>query len=204
MTLSDEINEMIKFAMLNMKITSAAGTSPLINRVLDIDNLQERDLEAFLSAQEGDGAQVAGIPPGHPSLKPKVGDVGLGLNLMKGQGLQGLLARAGATGIPQISMAILITQLIPIIVKELQRAGGFLDKRVKIVAQDELFAGLDRQTRQNIRIGDQQIIIQQLQGFRADNGFLSSNTLDLVQKNADRVTDIGLFDRAQGMPLGGR
>ena len=50
MTLSDEINEMIKFAMLNMKITSAAGTSPLINRVIDIDNLQERDLEAFLSA----------------------------------------------------------------------------------------------------------------------------------------------------------
>jgi len=204
MTLSDEINEMIKFAMLNMKITSAGGISPRINRVIDIDNLQERDLEAFLSSQEGDGAQVAGIPPGHPSLKPKVGDVGLGMNLMKGDGLQSLLARAGGSGIPQIALAIAITQLIPLIVKELQRPGGFLDKRVKIIAQEEFIAGLDRQTRQDIRIGDQQVIIQQVQGWRASNGYLSTNTLDLVQKNADRVIDIGLFDRAEGMPLGGR
>lgn len=203
MTLSDEINEMIKFALLNIKITSAAGLSPRINRVIDIENLQERDLEQFLSTS-GEGSKVAGVPPGHPSLKPRTGDVGLGFSLLRGEGVSSLLGRAGATGIPQISIAIALTQLIPLIIKELQRPGGFLDKRVRIVAQEELFAGLDRDTRQNIRIGDQQIIIQQLQGFRASDGFLSSNTLDLVRTNADRVTDIGLFERAQGMPLGGR
>ena len=63
---------------------------------------------------------------------------------------------------------------------------------------------LDRQTRQNIRIGDQRVIIQQLQGFRANNGYLSTNTLELVRSNADKVADIGLFDRAEGASLGGR
>jgi len=202
-TLSDEINEMIRTALLNLRITSAGGTSPLINTVIDIGDMMEANLEQFLGESSG-GSQVAGIPAGHPSLKPKTGDVGLGLNLMKGEGIQGLASRFGATGIPHVAIALALVALLPLIVKELQRPGGFLDKRVKIVAQEEAFAQLDRQTRQNIRIGDQQVIIQQVQGFRASDGFLSTNTLELVRTNADRVTDIGLFDRAEGMSLGGR
>jgi len=203
MTLSDEINEMIRTALLSLRVTSAGGTSPLINTVIDIGDMMERDLEQFLG-ESSQGSQVAGVKAGDPSLKPKTGDVGLGLNILKGQGGSALFGRLGATGIPQIALAIAITQLLPLIVKELQRSGGLLDKRVKIIAQEESIAQLDRQTRQNIRIGDQQIIIQQLQGFRASDGFLSTNTLDLVRTNADRVTDIGLFDRAEGMSLGGR
>jgi len=203
MTLSDEINEMIRTSLLSLRITSAGGTSPLINTVIDIGDMMEQNLEQFLG-ESSQGSQVAGIAAGDPSLKPKTGDVGLGLNLMKGEGFTSLLGRLGGSGIPQIALAIAITQMIPLIVKELQRPGGFLDKRVKIIAQEEFFAELDRQTRQNIRIGDEQVIIQQLQGFRASDGFLSTNTLDLVRTNADRVTDIGLFDRAEGMSLGGR
>lgn len=202
MTLSDEINKMIKTILESSTWTSAGGANPVDNFIKEFRGVENPDLEQLLGQPSG-GSQVAGIKAGDPSLKPKTGDVGLGLNLLKGEGGSALLGRFGATGIPQIALAIAITQMIPLIVKELQRPGGFLDKRVKIIAQEESIAQLDRQTRQNIRIGDQQIIIQQVQGFRASNGFLSTNTLDLVQKNADRVIDIGLFDRAEGMNMGG-
>jgi len=203
MTLSDEINKMIKTILESSTWTSAGGANPVDNFIKEFRGVENPDLEQLLGQPSG-GSQVAGIKAGDPALKPKTGDVGLGLNLMKGEGGASLLGRLGGSGIPQIALAIAVTQMIPLIVKELQRSGGFLDKRVKIIAQEEFFAELDRQTRQNIRIGDEQVIIQQLQGFRASNGFLSTNTLDLVQKNADRVIDIGLFDRAEGMSLGGR
>ena len=82
--------------------------------------------------------------------------------------------------------------------------GGPLDIRVKIIARDEAFAMLDRQTRQNTRIGDRQVIIQTFQGFRNFEGYGSTSTGELIRQNADRVLDIGLFDRAQGVMLGGK
>ena len=80
--------------------------------------------------------------------------------------------------------------------------GGPFDKRVKIFAREEAFAMLDRQTRQNTRIGDREVIIQQFQGFRNYEGFASTSTGELIRENADRVLDIGLFERAQGIMLG--
>ena len=72
-------------------------------------------------------------------------------------------------------------------------------KRVKIDARNELLAGLDRQTRQNTRIGDRQVVIQQFQGFRSFDGYGSVNTSRLIRENANRVLDIGLLDRAGGV-----
>ena len=82
--------------------------------------------------------------------------------------------------------------------------GGPFDKRVKIIAKNEAFAMLDRQTRQNTRIGDREVIIQTFQGFRNFGGFASTSTGELIRQNADRVLDIGLFDRAQDVMLGGK
>jgi len=114
-----------------------------------------------------------------------------------------VIGRFGASLGPAAFIAA-IPQLLPIIVEELTRPGGLLDKRVRIDASEEAFAEIDRQTRQNTRIGDRQVIIQQVQGFRANDGFLSTNTSDLIRDNADRVIDIGLFDRAQGLSQGGK
>jgi len=123
-------------------------------------------------------------------------------NLLKmtgGAGIIGLGLGAAGRLLPPVVAVLFVTQMIPLIIKELQRPGGFMDKRVKIDAREEAFAGLERQTRQNTRIGDRQVIIQQFEGFRNFEGFASTNTSRLIRENADRVLDIGLFDRAQGV-----
>lgn len=128
-------------------------------------------------------------------------------NLLKmttsGQGITGAALGIGggfaASVLPPAMVVLLIAQLIPLIIKELQRPGGFFDKRVKIDARNEAFSVLDRQTRQNTRIGDRQVTIQQFEGFRNFEGYASTSTGELITKNADRVLDIGLFDRAQGV-----
>jgi len=131
------------------------------------------------------------------------------LALSSGKGGLGLLTSVGgAAGLAPllgpVALGLAIQPLTEAIIKELQRPGGFLDKRVKIDARNESFAELDRQTRQNTRIGDRQVIIQQFEGFRNFDGFASTNTSSLIRENADRVLDIGLFDRAQGIPMGGK
>jgi len=201
MTLTiDQVNEMIRFALLNTTITSAGGDSPKINTVIDVAGFQSPAFPSEGLSITGESNTEASDTSG--GIGVKGGDVGLALRASRGD-LTGLLSRAGASLGPAAALAI-IPSLIPMIVQELQRPGGLLDKRVRIDAREEAFAVLDRQTRQNTRIGDRQVIIQQLQGFRSSEGQFSTNTSDLIRTNADRVLDIGLFERAQGMSLGGR
>jgi len=118
-------------------------------------------------------------------------------------GLQLLTRLGGVAGLTALlgplAVGLAVQPVTEAVIKELQRPGGFLDKRVRIDAREEVFAGLERQTRQNTRIGDRQVIIQQFQGFRSFEGYASTNTSRLIRENADRVLDIGLFDRAQGL-----
>ena len=113
-------------------------------------------------------------------------------------GISRLAAFAGPVAAP-VAIALMVEPVTKAIIKELQRPGGFLDKRVKIEARKEAFAGLDRQTRQNTKIGDRQVIIQQFEGFRNYEGFASTNTSRLVREGGTRTADIGLFDRAEGV-----
>ena len=162
------------------------------NFIKNLKGISENDAKGVLGK--------AGISPKNlPGL--------LALSSGKG-GLSFLTSVGGAAGLSTflgpIALALAIKPVTEAIIKELQRPGGFLDKRVKIDARNEAFAEIDRQTRQNTRIGDRQVIIQQFQGFRSFDGYASTNTSALIRENADRVLDIGLFDRAQGVPLGGR
>ena len=116
-----------------------------------------------------------------------------------GSGIAGFGMNAITSFFPPAAIALMVAQLVPAIINELQRPGGWFDKRVKIDSRNEAFSVLDRQTRQNTRIGDRQVIIQQFEGFRNYEGFASTSTGELINKNADRVLDVGLFDRAQGM-----
>ena len=202
MTLADEINTMIVFALSNIEISSAAGDSPKINRVTNIPNLKQADLESMI---EGSGSETSNSE-GQSGVSGKggklgAGDIGVGLGALGGKGGVGLLSRGVGAIAPAVPLAIALS-IQPIseaIIKELQRPGGFLDKRVKIDARKEAFAELDRQTRQNTRIGDRRVIIQTVAGFRSNEGAFSTNTLDLIRENANRVTEIGLFDRASGV-----
>ena len=196
-----QINELIRFALTNTKITSAGGDSPKINTVIAIESVQSPAFpDEGINIAGGDTAGI-GTPSAIGGFKPT--DVTLALSASRGANLSGVIGRFGGSLGPAAIIAV-IPQLVPIIAEELTRPGGLLDKRVRIDAREEAFAEIDRQTRQNTRIGDRQVIIQQVQGFRADNGFLSTNTSDLIRDNADRVLDIGLFDRAQGLSQGGK
>lgn len=194
MTLTvEKVNEMIKYALDRSIITSSGGDSPKTNKVVGIDLLTLDVTEVG----EGVGGQGDKI-----DTKVKPSDASLALAASRGD-LTGLIGRFGASLGPAAVLAA-IPGLIPSIVNELQRPGGFLDKRVRIDAKEESVAEIDRQTRQNTRIGDRVVRISQLQGFRANEGYSSTNTLALIRENADRVTDIGLFDRASGLSQGGR
>jgi hypothetical protein len=217
-SLADEINRMIEAQLFGLEISSASPGH--INHVLESQMREEPDLEgAIISMIQGEmdpGAETgagsksmlaslskedaqnilgkAGINPNQIPNLLKMTTSGAG---MAGAGL-GLASSLGSV-FPPIIITMLIAQMIPAIIKELQRPGGLFDKRVKIDARNEAFSVLDRQTRQNTRIGDRQVIIQQFDGFRNFDGYASTSTGELIAKNADRVLDIGLFDRAQGM-----
>lgn len=159
------------------------GTSMGTNKI-DFDKITGKDVGGMLGK--------VGIEPS------KVTSL---LSLTSGKGGLGMLGKFGAlAGIASpFAIAMMVKPVTESIIKELQRPGGFLDKRVKIDARNETLAELDRQTRQNTRIGDRQVIIQQFSGFRNYDGFASSNTSEMIRTNADRVLNVGLFDRAQGL-----
>jgi hypothetical protein len=227
MTLADEIQKMILSALESMEVTSANPTH--VNHLIQVNNIDLPDLESFLQGsdqketkealdfgavkkdkvitkdfditklQKSDAKELlnkGGISPKNlPSLLQSTGGGGL---LSGTGGITRIAALAGPVAAP-LAIALMIEPMTKAVIKELQRPGGFLDKRVKIDAQKEAFAELDRQTRQNTRIGDRQVIIQQFDGFRNFDGFASTNTSELIRTNADRVLDIGLFDRAEGL-----
>ena len=196
MTLSiddiEAINSMIKTQILSTVITSPRFTDYRPQEILVEENPAGVADES--SANNGeDGLGGVGTSG--------VGDIGTVLAASRGGNLSALAGRAASiAGVAApIAIAFLIQPVAEQVIAELQRPGGIFDKRVRIDAQEEAFAELDRQTRQNTRIGDRQVIIQQFDGFRNFDGIASTNTSRLIRENADRVLDIGLFDRAGGV-----
>jgi|7_EtaG_2_1085326.scaffolds.fasta_scaffold01703_13 hypothetical protein len=220
--ISDLINDMINVAFGTVEITSANPnhTNTLLNdsykgNLLDPDFEQEIEniIKKQIDTKKESGTSEIIPPPDLSKVSEKdirglLGKVGIDpMNMAQlaamsgGKGGLGMLTKlGGVAGVAgPLAVALMIKPVTEAIIKELQRPGGFLDKRVKIDARNEAFAELDRQTRQNTRIGDRQVVIQQFEGFRNYDGFASTNTSNLIKNNADRVLDIGLFDRAQGV-----
>jgi len=190
MTLTQQDLESILEMLKSAVITSAGNPDRAINRVTSVENLP------VVSGGDQEGA-TEGIGGGRIGT----GDIGTALQASRGGNIPALLSRFGSfAGIAApVAAAFLIQPIAEQVINELQRPGGILDKRVKIDSRNEAFAELDRQTRQNTRIGQRQVIIQQFEGFRNFEGHASTNTSRMVRENADRVLDIGLFDRAQGV-----
>jgi|APSaa5957512535_1039671.scaffolds.fasta_scaffold01948_9 hypothetical protein len=214
MTLADEINRMIETALNSLEITSASPGH--INNVIQITQTENPNLEDMIkdtapqtprtaTTQQNPLAIIDSLSKedaigilGKAGISPK-NITGMLKMSTSGVGLAGAGIGALSSVFPPALITLLILQMIPEIIKELSRPGGLMDKRVKIDARNEAVSVLDRQTRQNTRIGDRQVIIQQFEGFRNYDGYASTSTGELISKNADRVLDVGLFDRAQGM-----
>ena len=216
MTLADEINEMIRTILESSTWTSAGGGYPVDNFIKDLRGFTTPELEGMIQGQAPISQTPADISKNISKLS-KEDAAGVlskaGLNpknlpaltaLSSGRGgLQLLTSLGGAAGLTAllgpIAIGLAVQPVTEAVIKELQRPGGFLDKRVKIDSRNEAFAVLDRQTRQNTRIGDRQVTIQQFEGFRNFDGYASTSTGELISENADRVLDVRLFDRAQGI-----
>ena len=229
MTLANEINRMIK-TILESSTWTSAGETRVDNFIKEFRGEENPDLEKIIQEIE---TKDTTQPPSFKSDKDPKSVTGISKNITKEDaqgvlkkaginpknipnlvalssgkgGLSLLTSLGGAAGLTTLlgplALGLSIKPITEAIIKELQRPGGFLDKRVKIDSRNEAFAVLDRQTRQNTRIGDRQVIIQQFQGFRNFDGYASTNTSNLITQNANRVLDIGLFDRAQGISAGG-
>lgn len=225
MTLADEIEKMILSALESMEVTSASPGH--INHLIQVNNIDKPDLEPFLTQNDkkefrkeiGEASFISNEQKNNvkqqfqqlskEDVQGMLDKVGLRpdnisglLQLVGGKGAIGSISRVAGLAVPltgPVATSLMIEPVTKAVIAELQRPGGFMDKRVKIDAQKEFFAALDRQTRQNTRIGDRQVIIQQFDGFRNFEGFASTNTSRTIRDNADRVLDIGLFDRAQGV-----
>ena len=153
-------------------------------KTIDFGKMEEKDIGGMLGKVGIDPAQTANL------LKMTGGQGGIGM-----MGKFGALAGLSAP----FAISMMVQPITEAVINELQRPGGFMDKRVKIIAEEEAFAMLDRQTRQNTRIGDRRVIIQQFEGFRAGTGFASTDASRMIRENADRVLNAGLLDRAEGI-----
>lgn len=221
-TISDKINQMILKQLESAEFTSANPTH--INTLIQVNELEDQDFEDTIkNLVEIEKKKEDKVEKEKISIDPKdidfekmsdkdvggmLGKVGIEpgavtalLSLTSGKGGLGMLGKFGAlTGIASpFAIAMMVQPVTESVIKELQRPGGFLDKRVKIDAREETLAEMDRQTRQNTRIGDRRVIIQQFNGFRNFDGFASTNTSEMIRTNSDRVLNIGLLDRAQGL-----
>lgn len=219
MTLADEINKMIEAQLkgaiiISPRFTDYRVADVLVQETPDLEQLlkSENDKTDFTESLNLELTRKGKTPVKQTPTKEEVQDmlskVGIDpsnlanlLSMTSGKGGLGLMGRIGGIaglGAP-IGVGLMLPTVVQAVIKELQRPGGLLDKRVKIDARNETLAELSRQTRQNTRIGDRQVIIQQFQGFRNYDGYASTNTRDLIRDNADRVLNIGLLDKAQGV-----
>ena len=217
MTLADLVERMILSALESMEVTSASDNMAggVKNRLIQVNNIEKPDLNAELTNQtKKENTSLGGKTEAPKTINAKTDFIkkeldpkNIGNVLSSTGGAGGFSGVAGITKLASfaapiaapLAIALSIKPITEAIIKELQRPGGFLDKRVKIDARKEAFSMLDRQTRQNTRIGDRQVIIQQFEGFRNFEGHASTNTQELVRESGTRTANIGLFDRAQGV-----
>ena len=117
----------------------------------------------------------------------------------------GALARSIFSKIPHTVLIALGISLIPIIIKELTRAGGLFDIRWKRELTKEFNGFLDRQTQKNTQLGIRGVRIQSTAGFIQLSGGSSGNSMrlqkdpskelnrqDMIGTNAHRVLYDGL------------
>lgn len=189
---AEKINSMIRFAMLNAVIASPRFSD---YRVQDILNVEQGDVSLGSSDDGGGGGSLLG---GGADGSSSISQITSTFRSANPTALLGRAAALTGVGVP-LALIAFAEPIKQQIIDDLQRPGGILDKRVKIDATKEAAAEIDRQTRQNTRIGDRNVRIQQFEGFRNFEGHASTNTSRMIRENANRVLDIGLFDRAQGV-----
>lgn len=188
MALSEKVNNMIRAALENMRITSAGGDSPKFNTMIDTifeeEDLESELQETFSQTEQGQKTDEAVETVG----LWRQGNVGEVQKLTQQQFanirqfalnpfgfLFSVFSKKLVRGAGIVAFAFLIFEAVKFILEELMKPGRFLDRRFRIVAEEQILIFTNRQLQQELRQGFRQIIVSTAQGLRGGRLQISGN-----------------------------
>lgn len=200
---------MVQSSLDSLVISSAGGDSPKQNYVIDVE-IPAVDFEGIIedSIRElvNDAVDERDLAGGGATARAKGkegGDAKDALSLITGSigaTPQSLVSRL----VPMLGPAMLIfllPEIFKFVLNELIKPGGPFDVRFKREIQKEQFGFYDRQTQWDSSHGYRNVIIQGVNGFKAEQGsFHASMFRDIKEGGGGnvRINRIGLTDKALG------
>ena len=208
MTLADVVRQMVEQALNSAVISSAGGDSPKKNYVMSVDInpvdfegileetqrniindiMEERELAIFQNKQQS----TRQGDPAKDALQLITGNIGATP--------QSIVTRL----VPLLGPAMLIfmlPEIVKFVVEYLIKPGGIFDVRFKREIQKEQFGFYSRQTQYDSSHGYRNVIIQGVNGFKAEQGSFHASTFrDIKEQGGLNVQNarIGLTDKALG------
>ena len=220
MTLSDEINRMIKTMLEGMKISSAGDINRAVNTAVEFTAEENPDLENLIRNSTDDTEGVKEQRRTKEAVKKlesydkgKIGEI----NNFTSQQMGNLIGfvdnpvqfiiqsvfRKFAKGAGIIAFALIIFEAVKWIISELLKPGRLLDLRFKRVAGEEILAFRKREDQQRLKQGFSNIIVTTSPRLRGGAGQIV-NTLDFAAGRGKFPESVGsnpLEDLASGPSL---
>ena len=215
-----KIADMIKAAFGTAQITSAGGTSPLINEVIDV---QAPDVDISFGEElpqelnnSKEGKQI--VDSSEKMGEYELGNVG---DLQKFTSKQfgnvrsfalnpfgfiiGALIGKFAKGAGIATLALVLFAVVQFIIAELMKPGRALDRRFRRIASEELLIFTARQQQEELRYGMKQVIVTTRPFLRGGRGLVNGNYYApegnvTHNPNETRIPkqDVPLKNRSQG------
>lgn len=188
MTLAEEINRMIETVVTSLKITSAGGDSPKINRIHDenIMKFSTPDLEQVIKDQGvADGGDIAGRSKG-ANIKAdiallKQGNVGQIQQLSSKQFgnirsmavnpaafIMGAFLSKFARGAGYAALVLLAVEVAKFLALELFKPGRMFDVRFRQAIDKQILTFMERKEQQELKQGFKQVITTTIGGLRGN------------------------------------
>jgi len=201
------IKQMIDATILGMDISSSAGDSPKINRVLtlpevpDFGSIIDNAIRNVVAEQQQGTQDIAATDAATGITEGQA--VGLaGTALSKIQNPTTLVADA-LSFLPHTALVAFAISLIPILINELTKPGGPWDLRFKRIVEKEVNSLMSRQNQYDYAIGERGLIIQSRAGFlNRHTGGVNSNTLRQIREGGidkNLLTQIDYTDHSKGL-----
>ncbi len=206
MSIVDSIIQMLETTLRRLNVTSSAGDSPKINKVLDID-INPGDFEGIFENDMRDAVErYAGASDTGTDTSAQSTQSGITASSVLG------LASKGTSGPPDPIQVL--TPYMPVLGPVMVSAGvasflfnwakspgGPLDTRYRREIVNESFNFMSRQLQRDTETGHRQVIIQVSENFRNLGGAGSSNTFRQIRQNGGRLANAGLLvtDTATGL-----
>lgn len=189
-SIGEKIKTMIEQAFATAQITSAGGTSPLINEVISVDvtaidvSLGDELPQELTKSKDGKKITDAADTVGEYELG-NVGDVqkftAKQFGNIKSFALNpfgfiiGALIGKFAKGAGVAALALVLFTVVQFIIDELMKPGRALDRRFRRLASEELLIFTARQEQEELRFGIKQVIITTRPLLRGGKGQFGTN-----------------------------